>query len=64
VVYVDSFRNTYKFHENNEVHNFIEENKEYSQASTHVFHQQNYCSDLAEERDSFDLIISQYGGFV
>lgn len=64
VVYVDSFRNTYKFYQDNEVQDFIEKNKEYNKESNYRFYQQNYSTDIPEEPESFDMIISQYGGFV
>jgi len=60
VVYVDSFRNTYKFYDDNEVHNFIEKNKEYSKKSMYPFHQQDYNKNIPGEFESFDMIISQY----
>lgn len=64
VVYVDSFRNTYKFHESPEVHNFIETHKEYPEESIHIFHQQSYNTDIPGDIESFDMIVSQYGWFV
>lgn len=63
VVYVDSFRNTYKFYESTEVADFIKTQKEYSDESYYKFYQQNYDSNIWEELESFDLIISQYCGF-
>jgi len=64
VVYIDSFRNTYKFFESSEVKEFIEKNKEYDQSPTFKFYQQDYYKKLDEEENSFDLVISQYAGFV
>ena len=63
VVYVDSFKNTYKFYEALDVRNFIQNNKEYSQDSVYKFYQQSYSNVLPEPSKSFDMIISQYGGF-
>ncbi len=64
VTYVDSFRNTHKFYESDEVRVFIDKNKEYAEAVHFKFHQQDYAKPLPEELESFDLVISQYGGFV
>ena len=64
VTYVDSFRNTNKFYENLEIKKFIEKNKEYTEKSKFKFYLQDYSKDLPEELESFDLIISLYGGFV
>ena len=64
VTYVDSFRNTNKFYESLEIKKFIEKNKEYTEKSKFKFYLQDYSKDLPEELESFDLIISLYGGFV
>lgn len=63
VVYIDSFKDTYKFYESDEVKDYIEKNKEYQEMTTYKFHQQNYSNDLPEKIESFDIIISQYCGF-
>ena len=64
VIYVDSFRNTYKFYESLDVKEYIEKNKEYSEVSIYKFYQQDYINDLPEKLNSVDIIISQYWGFV
>ncbi|MCA9459067.1 MAG: hypothetical protein KC550_00800 [Nanoarchaeota archaeon] len=64
VTYIDSFKNTYKFFKSEEVENYIRTNKEYKDESKFKFYQQNYFEDLSEKLESFDVIISQYGGFV
>lgn len=64
VVYVDSFRNTNKFYESLELKSFIEENREYSENFYFQFHHQDYTKNLPEELEFFDLVISQYGGFI
>ena len=64
ITYVDSFRNTDKFYESQEIKKFIEKNKEYSEKSKFKFYLQDYSKDLPEELESFDLVISLYGGFV
>lgn len=64
VSYIDSFKNTYKFYEDYEVKDFIQKNKEYSQDAVFNFYGQSYTSDIPEALESFDIIISQYWGFV
>lgn len=64
VVYVDSFRNTDKFFQNQEVKQFLISNKEYRNKCKFVFYKQDYFDDLTEKMESFDAIISLYGGFV
>jgi len=64
VIYVDSFKNTYKFYESIDVKEYVEKNKQYKEKSTYKFYQQDYSKDLKEELGSFDTIISQYWGFV
>lgn len=62
--YIDSFRNTHKFYESAEVRDFIDKNKEYSDKANFKFYHQDYYKDIPEEIESYDVVISQYGGFV
>ena len=64
VTYADSFRNTFKFFESKEVVEFIENNKEYSEEPQYRFYQQDYNKPFNELNKEFDLVISQYAGFV
>lgn len=64
VTYADSFRNTYKFWENAETHEFIMQNKEYPEEPMIKFYQQDYNEPFTDLKDEFDLVISQYAGFV
>jgi len=64
VTYADSFRNTYKFFEDAASLDFIKENKEYPEAPSLRFYQQDYHQPFTELTDEFDLLISQYAGFV
>ena len=47
-----------------QVKEFIENSKEYSEKTKIKFHHQDYCKDIPEDQKSFDVVISQYGGFV
>lgn len=64
VTYVDSFRNTDKFFEADEVMDFIYKHKEYEEEPSIQFYQQDYNKVLPESKEQFGLIISQYAGFV
>lgn len=64
VTYADSYRNTFEFFESVETLAFIEKNKEYSEEPIFKFYQQDYNKPFKELTDDFDLIISQYAGFV
>lgn len=64
VTYVDSFRNTHKFYESQDVKEFIQEHKEYSQDSEFTFYQKDYTKDIPENIETFNVIISQYWWFV
>lgn len=63
VTYADSFRNTYKFFEQEETIEFIRKNKEYPEKPCIHFIQQDYNKPF-HNIEKFDLVISQYAGFV
>lgn len=64
VCYADSFRNTHKFFEDKETIEFIKKNKEYLEDPVIRFYQQDYNKSFKELSQEFDLVISQYAGFV
>ena len=64
VTYIDSFRNTNKFFEDSEVREYINKNKEYKEKTKIKFYHQDYFKEIQEKLDSYDLVISLYGGFV
>ena len=64
VAYVDSFRDTQKFYDSSEVKEFIETNKEYQEKTNLKFYHQDYTKNISEDLESFDVVISQYGGLV
>lgn len=65
VTYADSFRNTDKFFESKDTFEFIKKYKEYFEEPTIRFYQQNYNNSFVDlKREQFDLVISQYAGFV
>lgn len=64
VIYVDSFKKIGNFFEDYKVKNYVKSKKEYGEEPKYKFYLQDYFEDLHEKEKSFDLVISQYGGFV
>ena len=64
VSYADSFRNTYKFYEEKGTMEFIKKSKEYSEQPIVRYFQQDYTKPFKELEKEFDLVLSQYAGFV
>ena len=64
VIYADSFINTYKFFQEQDTLEFIKKNKEYSEEPIIHFYQQDYNKPFKSLEKEFDLVISQYAGFV
>lgn len=63
VIYVDNFKGAVKFFKNREIiQEFLDKSKEYSQSCQFDFIASDYTKPL--EIEMFDLIISQYAGFV
>ena len=64
VVYVDTDRKAKKFFASPEVRKYIEEHKRHPQPANFSFHPIDYRNGLEEIEMSFDLLISQYAGFI
>lgn len=64
VVYVDNYKKTKKFFTDLAVYEFIARNKTYKEDPEVIFHLKDYQKDIEEPKESFDLLISQYAGFV
>jgi hypothetical protein len=64
VVYVDMDKRASKFFTDPTIMSFICEKKVYSESPEIIFHSQDYSKELPESEDAFDLLISQYAGFV
>lgn len=64
VTYADSFRNTYKFFDNPNTLEYIKSKKEYAEEPIIQFYQQDYNKEFTRLTREFDVIISQYAGFV
>jgi hypothetical protein len=64
-VYVDSFKKTKLFFNDEDgVYNFIYKLRVYEEEPEIRFHPNDYNSDFNESLRSFDLLISQYAGFI
>lgn len=63
-MYVDSYKQAKEFFNDPEVHAFVEKRKRYTQKPEITFHHRDYRKRFGEPRESFDLLISQYAGFV
>jgi hypothetical protein len=64
VVYVDNDKQAKKFFANAATAAFINESKLYTAPTSLRFLALDYTADLGEPEESFDLLISQYAGFI
>lgn len=65
VVYVDSDKRAKKFFDNQKMfQDFVYRRKNYLQKTKVAFHFADYRNRIDEIEESFDLLISQYAGFV
>ena len=64
VVYVDSDKKAKKFFAGTGINNFLDIKKEYEEICEFRFYGQNYTKKIPEQYEYFDLLISQYSGFV
>ncbi len=64
VTYVDMERRARQFYAEPALQDFIAQRKSYAQEAVVQFQQQDYRKGLPEGDESFDLLISQYAGFV
>lgn len=64
VVYIDSDKNAEKFFSSNELIPLVHERKEYSEDPKIAFRGVSYENLVEEFHSQFDLLISQYAGFI
>jgi hypothetical protein len=64
VVYVDNDRRNGRFFVDPLLMDYVRSRKEYEAEPQIVAHPQSYETDIAEPPGSFDLLISQYAGFI
>ncbi|MFX1389083.1 MAG: hypothetical protein ACFE9Z_03355 [Promethearchaeota archaeon] len=63
-VYIDSFKKTNQFFGDKSIYDFIAKNQAYRGKTVIKYHNADYDLDFGEKDESFDLLISQYAGFV
>jgi hypothetical protein len=63
-VYVDTDERAKRFFADPWVQRFVGKNRRYAEDPVVRFHPRDYTEDLPEEPGSFDLLISQWAGFV
>jgi hypothetical protein len=64
VVYIDSDKNAIKFFKSDKLITLVSERKEYNEAPKITFHGIDYKSPIDKLHHQFDLLISQYAGFI
>lgn len=64
MVYVDMDKRCKSFFKSEETRDFVNKNKEYEQPSSYRFHEADFSEGFPERKESFDLLISLYSGFV
>jgi len=64
VVYVDSDKKAKKFFLESRMYDYIQSKKRYPQLPLYRFHPQDFIQEIPEKEKYFDLLISQYAGFV
>ena len=63
-VFIDSDRNAKKFFKQNELAEFVSKRKEYDKDPRISFHGIDYKKSITKLVHQFDLLISQYAGFI
>lgn len=64
VVYIDSDKNAIKFFQNNKLFDIVRDRKEYSEEPKISFYGEDYAKKIKVLYEQFDLLISQYAGFI
>lgn len=64
MVYVDTDRRCPTFFSDNATLHYVAERKQYAQAASVNFYQADFSKELPEPRQSFDLLLSFYAGFI
>jgi len=64
VVYLDLDKRCKRFFSDNETIDFVNNIKVYEETPIIRFYEQSFETDIEEEHNSFDLVISQFSGFI
>ena len=63
-IYLDSDKKAARFFKDPEIFRFISKHKQYSEEAEIQFYNIDFTNDFDEKYESFDLLLSQYAGFV
>ncbi|OJF76816.1 MAG: hypothetical protein BKP49_04415 [Treponema sp. CETP13] len=64
VVYLDTDKRCKSFFSNSETIEFVKKNKKYTGIPSIQFHETDFTKEIDETPEYFDLLISQYSGFI
>lgn len=64
VVYVDSHKKAKEFFDSKQFYPLVNKKKTYKRNPSIAFHHKDYTKRINESTESFDLLVSQYAGFV
>ena len=64
VTYIDSDKNAKKYFQSNDLNQLVQTKKEYPEDPKITFFGLSYENQIAELQNKFDLLISQYAGFI
>ncbi|MBD3195473.1 MAG: hypothetical protein GF317_10485 [Candidatus Lokiarchaeota archaeon] len=64
VIYNDMYKKLEAFYDSDEIFEYINHRKEYSEETYFKYINKNYTQSLPIEEESVDLLISQYAGFI
>ena len=64
VCFVDNWKKSKNFYTEEDVLQYVVKNKVYKGKPKMVFHFSDYTKDFGEEHESFDVLLSQFAGFV
>lgn len=64
MVYVDTDKRCEPFFSSEKTRAFVDRNREYEKPASYTFHQADFSEGFEEKKDSFDILISLYAGFI
>ena len=64
MVYVDMDKRCEPFFNSEMTKVFVDRNKEYEESASYRFHKADFSEGFQEKKDSFDILISLYAGFI
>ncbi len=64
MVYVDMDKRCKSFFKSEATRDFVDKHKEYEEAASYRFHEEDFSEGFPERKESFDILISLYSGFI